>query len=62
MKDTNKVFFGEGGITSTNANHIANVAKEYVQNLQNENDAISFLNCRVSLMTSPQDAKILLMA
>ena len=57
MKDKNKVFFGEGGITSTSANHIANIAKEYVQNLQNENDAISFLDCRVSLMTSPQDAK-----
>jgi Skp family chaperone for outer membrane proteins len=57
MKDKNKVFFGEAGITSTSANHIANVAKEYVQNLQNENDAIGFLDCRVSLMTSPQDAK-----
>ena len=57
MKDKNKVFFGEGGITSTSANNIANIAKEFVQNLQNENDAISFLDCRVSLMTSPQDAK-----
>jgi len=57
MKDKNKIFFGEGGITSTSANHIANVAKEYVQNLQNENDAIGFLDCRVSLMTSPQDTK-----
>jgi len=23
MKDKNKIFFGEGGITSTSANHIA---------------------------------------
>jgi hypothetical protein len=57
MKDKNKVFFGEGGVTSTSANHIANIAKEYVQNLQNENDTISFLNCSISLMTSPQDTK-----
>ena len=57
MKDKNKVFFGEPGITSTSANHIANIAKEYVQDLQNANDAISFLGCRVSLMTSPQDEK-----
>ena len=56
MKDKNKVFFGENGITSTSANHIANIAKEYVQNIQKENVAVSFLDCRVSLMTS-QDSK-----
>lgn len=56
MNAKNEVFFDEKGITSTSANHIANIAKEYVQQLQNENSAIRFLNCRVSLITS-EDSK-----
>jgi hypothetical protein len=56
MKDKNKVFFDENGVTSTSANHIANIAKEYVQQLQNENDGVNCLDCKVSLMTS-NDAK-----
>ena len=28
MKEINRVFFGEKGITSTSANHLANLAKE----------------------------------
>ena len=27
-------FFGEEGLTSTSANHIANIAKEYYQSLE----------------------------
>ena len=29
--DKNIVFFGESGLTSTSANHVANLAKEYAQ-------------------------------
>ena len=52
MKEKNKVFFGENGITSTSANHIANIAKEYVQHLQKEDAAICFLDCKVSWIPS----------
>nr|DAU84907.1 MAG TPA: hypothetical protein [Caudoviricetes sp.] len=30
------VFFGTDGLTSTSANHIANIAKEYIQNYEKE--------------------------
>jgi hypothetical protein len=52
MKKKNKVFFAENGITSTSANHVANIAKEYVQNLQNENTAIGFLDCKLLFAAS----------
>jgi len=58
MQEKNKVFFGENGITSTSANHIANMAKEYVQHLQDEDTAIGFLDCKVSLMTSNESKVI----
>ena len=58
MKEKNKIFFGEQGITSTSANHIANMAKEYVQHLQDEDTAIGFLDCKVSLMTSNESKVI----
>jgi uncharacterized protein YxeA len=58
MKEKNKVFLGENGITSTSANHIANIAKEYVQQLQNENAAIGFLDCKVSLITSQESKDV----
>ena len=31
MKEKNKIFFGTKGITSTSANHIANIAKEVME-------------------------------
>ena len=31
-----KQFFDDRGITSTSANHIANMAKEYIQTLENK--------------------------
>lgn len=34
--EKDKIFFGESGLTSTSANFIANMAKEYVQNIQDK--------------------------
>lgn len=34
--EKDKIFFGENGLTSTSANFIANMAKEYVQNIQDK--------------------------
>lgn len=49
------VFFkkeGEGGValTSTSANHIANLAKEYILDLESRLSGISFLNVEASLI------------
>lgn len=44
------VFFGNSGLTSTSANHIANLAKEFVQDLENKLKSIKFINTSVSLI------------
>ena len=44
------VFFAENGLTSTSANHIANLAKEAYQNLENELNSICFYTTKVSLL------------
>ena len=48
----NQVFFGEGGLTSTSANHIANMAKELIANLETTMNDLSFVNCAVSIIGS----------
>lgn len=49
------VFFSHQGYTSTSANHIANLAKEYIRDLQGKVDNVSFLNVKVSLLDSPNE-------
>jgi len=46
------VFFGESGLTSTSANHVANLAKEFVQHIENELKTIKFIDTSVSLIGS----------
>jgi len=61
MKTQNKVFFASEkgqGITQTSANHIANIAKEYVQEIQNELDAMNLVTSKISLIDS-DDCKVL---
>ena len=36
-----KIYFGENGLTSTSANHIANLAKEYYQTLLRRQEILS---------------------
>lgn len=50
--ESNSVFFSENGLTSTSANHVANLAKEYVQNLEKDLDNTSFINTSVTLIDS----------
>ena len=45
-----KVFFGERGITATSANHLANIAKECVKQLEDKLNAINFVNQDISLL------------
>lgn len=44
------VFFGEQGLTETNANHIANIAKETLKKDEADIAAISFIHKQVSLL------------
>ena len=46
------VYFGEGGLTSTSANHIANMAKEYYQYLESQLNGISLYKESMSVIGS----------
>ena len=52
MKEKNKIFFGTKGITSTSANHIANIAKEVMEEGRALLENITFVNCNVGLISS----------
>lgn len=54
----NNVFFGEAGLTSTSANHVANLAKEYVQDIESELSNIVFYNSEVTLIGSSEYSRI----
>ena len=51
MKDKNKIFFGEKGISSTSANHLANIAKQMVDQENAKLDATSFVTTQVRLLS-----------
>lgn len=50
MKSDN-IYFGDAGMTSTSANHVANMAKESIKETANDLEAISFYNAHVSLLS-----------
>ena len=54
------IYFGESGLTSTSANHVANMAKESVKNLADELAGISFYNTTVCLLSggTPKRSKV----
>ena len=58
MKDKNKIFFGEKGISSTSANHLANIAKQMVDQENAKLDATSFVTTQVKLLSSGSEAII----
>lgn len=45
-------------MTSTSANHVANLAKEYVQNIEKDLSNTSFINTSVSIIDSNNDVTI----
>lgn len=47
-----RVFFGEHGLTSTSANHIANMAKEHVQNLDTWLKGVNFCSETICIIYS----------
>ena len=52
MKAKNTIFFGEKGISSTSANHLANIAKENAEKIQRDLKAVVFINTDVCLINS----------
>jgi hypothetical protein len=48
MKPINAIFFGEKGITSTSANHVCNVGKEYIESIHRNLDSLNFITTSVS--------------
>lgn len=48
--EKDKIFFGEQGLTSTSANHCANLAKELYQHLEEEIEGFSLCNESISLL------------
>lgn len=51
MKECNKVFFGEKGLTQTSANHLANIAKETIESNRQALDSVSFVDISISLLS-----------
>lgn len=48
----NEIFFSDEGLTSSNANHISNISKEVISEIQSEIDNIRFVGCQVGLLSS----------
>lgn len=48
----NKIFFGENGLTSTSANHVANMAKEAYSSLVEELDSLQLYDEDIALLGS----------
>ena len=47
-----KVYFGVDGLTSTSANYVCNLAKEYYKKFETALDQTKFYNTTVSLIGS----------
>ena len=50
--EKDNIFFGEQGLTTTSANHLANLAKEACQTVENELMKLSFYGREASLISS----------
>lgn len=46
----NNVFFSENGLTSTSANRVANLAKEFIQSIESDVQNVQFYNSEVALI------------
>lgn len=52
------IFFGESGLTSTSANHVANLSKEAYQQIEKELSNIRFIDKKMSLIGHPEEQLI----
>ena len=56
MKKVNEVFFGNHGLTSTSANHLANIAKEKIVSNEAKLKNLNFVTTTVDIVGSPADS------
>ena len=56
MKKVNEVFFGKHGLTSTSANHLANIAKEKIVSNEAKLKNLNFVTTTVDIVGSPADS------
>lgn len=60
MKKINSVFFGQHGITSSSANHLANLAKEMITGYEAKINNLNFVTTRIDIVGSQsQEGKII---
>lgn len=52
--EKDKIFFGESGLTSTSANHVANLAKEYYAQIEETLKNLKFVSTYVSIVGSSE--------
>ena len=52
MKKVNEVFFGNHGLTSTSANHLANIAKEKIVSNEAKLKNLNFVTTTVDIVGS----------
>ena len=55
--DKNMVFFGENGLTSTSANHVANLAKEFAQNYEGKLSDFNFYSTNIGLIGNSDSSR-----
>ena len=51
------VFFGENGLTSTSANHVANLAKEFAQNYEGKLSDFNFYSTNIGLIGNSDSSR-----
>ncbi|MBR1556709.1 MAG: hypothetical protein IJ647_02940 [Prevotella sp.] len=56
MKKVNEVFFGEHGLTSTSANHLANIAQEKIVSNEAKLKNLNFVTATVDIVGSPANS------
>jgi len=54
----NSAFFSENGLTSTSANHVANLAKELMQDEETSINSITLLDCFVSVIGQSEKTQV----
>ena len=57
MQKINEVFFGKHGITSTSANHLANIAKELIADNEAKLKNITFVTTTIDIVGSTASDK-----
>ena len=57
MQKKNEVFFGKHGITSTSANHLANIAKELIADNEAKLNNLTFVTTTIDIVGSTASDK-----